>query len=551
MQSAVAIQWGQDNDAGRFIGHEPCEACGSSDARATYDNGERGYAAHCFSCGFHETFEEAGQPAGSVTRSEAVSQAGAIQPKDLLKGSCEAIPARGLTQETCKKYGYLVGKYKGEPVQIATYYDHKGTPIAQKIRTKEKGFVLIGDRKKLPLFGSHKYAGGDKLVLTEGEIDCLSVGQVMHSMPVCSLPNGAQGAVRAIKDNWDYVMGFKEVYLCIDMDEEGRKAAQAVAELLPVGSAKIVHLPYKDANACLLEGKHKDIISAVFEAKTYRPDGIVAAADVRQSLGVVEAASAIAYPYKRLNEITLGIRLGEMVLLAAGSGIGKSTMAREIAYKLHMDGMRVGMICLEESNKKTVLSLVGIHMNKNIAVDRDGVDAADIYNAFDDMFPTDDRQIYLYDHFGSSEVDTIIQRIRYMVKALDVQFVILDHISVMISGLAVADERRAIDLACTALRTLVSELNIGLIMVSHLRRPEGSKGHEDGEKVRLRDIRGSHSPVQLSDIVIGLQVSPDDPNGDLRYLHVAKNRFTGETGVAGAVKYCRDSGRLMDAADTF
>ena len=238
-----------------------------------------------------------------------------------------------------------------------------------------------------------------------------------------------------------------------------------------------------------------------------------------------------------------------MVTLSAGSGVGKSTMAKEIAYHLHQQGEQVGMIMLEESNKKTVMSLVGIHMNKNITVDREGVEDADIYAAFDDMFT--DQPLYMYDHFGSSEVDTIIARIHYMVKALDVKWIILDHISIMISGLAVADERKAIDLACTALRTLVSELNIGLVMVSHLRRPEGDKGHEEGAKVRTSQLRGSHSVVQLSDFVISLQVDPDEPDGDHRYIHVLKNRFTGETGMAGRVKYVRSTGRLLDAADMF
>ena len=435
-------------------------------------------------------------------------------------------------------------------MQIATYYGSDGKPKAQKVRFKNKDFKLLGEGRKLPLFGSHKWSGGNRLVITEGEIDALSVSQLMQKTAVCSLPQGASGAVRAIKDNWEYVNGFDEVTLCFDMDDAGRDASIAVAELLPVGKCKIAHLPYKDANECLLQGKQREIISAIFEAKTYRPDGIVAAADIRQSLSVVEAASAITYPYKRLTELTLGLRMGEMVTLSAGSGVGKSTMAKEIAYHLHQQGEKVGMIMLEESNKKTIMSMVGIHMNKNISVDREGVEDADIYAAFDDMF-TEDHQLYMYDHFGSSEVDTIINRIHYMAKALDVQWVILDHISIMISGLAVADERKAIDLACTALRTAVSELNIGLIMVSHLRRPEGDKGHEEGAKVRTSQLRGSHSVVQLSDFVVSLQVDPDEPDGDYRYIHVLKNRFTGETGVAGKVKYNRTTGRLLEAADTF
>ena len=531
-------------DDGKFIRHTNCDECGSSDARAIYDNGDRGYATYCFSC---TAFSQ--EHASEAAASESVSTKTAAKQKDLLKGEIAQIPARGLTQDTCYKYKYQIAKFNGEPVQVANYYNTTGQLVAQKIRSKDKSFKILGDGKKLPLFGSHRWSTGDRIVVTEGEIDCLSIAQVMPKTRVVSLPQGAQGAVKAIKDNWDFITQYKEVILCFDMDDPGREAAQAVSELLPVGTAKIAHLPLKDANECLLQGKQRDIISAIYEAKTYRPDGIVAAADIRQALSVVDAASAISYPYDRLNEITLGLRKGELVTVTAGSGIGKSTLVRELAYHLHMGGHKVGMIMLEESNKRTVLGMLGIHLNKNITVDRSLVEEADLYNAFDQVFAN--TPLYMYDHFGSTEVETILARIRYMVKALDVQWIILDHISILISGLAVADERKAIDLAMTALRTMISELGIGMIMVSHLKRPEGNAGHEDGQRVRLGQLRGSHSIAQLSDICIGLQVDPDDPDGDTRLLQVLKNRFTGETGFAGRVKYNRESGRLLPAVDTF
>ena len=173
--------WGQENDAGRFVAHEPCDACGSSDARAIYDNGERGYAAYCFSCTDHQTFDQDFQPTSSAAASELVQAAKKAKPEGLLQGEIQAIPARGISQEVCKKFGYRVGTYQGQPVQIATYYDPGGTPVAQKIRFKNKDFKLLGDGKKLPLFGSHRWQGGNRLVITEGELDAMSVASVMHA----------------------------------------------------------------------------------------------------------------------------------------------------------------------------------------------------------------------------------------------------------------------------------------------------------------------------------------------------------------------------------
>ena len=125
----------QIKDEGRFIRHEPCPDCGSSDALARYDNGERGEATYCFSCTTHKK-----EPNGEAAAADNLKAEKSAVQKDLLKGTYEAIPSRGLTQETCKRLGYSVGSYNGEPVQIATYYSEAGKPVAQKIRFKNKDF---------------------------------------------------------------------------------------------------------------------------------------------------------------------------------------------------------------------------------------------------------------------------------------------------------------------------------------------------------------------------------------------------------------------------
>jgi twinkle protein len=84
-----------------------------------------------------------------------------------------------------------------------------------------------------------------------------------------------------------------------------------------------------------------------------------------------------------------------------------------------------------------------------------------------------------------------------------------------------------------------------MILVSHLKRPEGNKGHEDGLHTSLAHLRGSASIAQLSDIVIGLERNQqsDDPNETT--VRVLKNRYSGITGEAGKLRYCQETGRLV------
>ena len=100
----------------------------------------------------------------------------------------------------------------------------------------------------------------------------------------------------------------------------------------------------------------------------------------------------------------------------------------------------------------------------------------------------------------------------------------------------------------TNLRKLVEELKIGMLLVSHLKRPEG-KGHEEGAQTSLAQLRGSASIAQLSDIVIGAERNQQDPAvSEFTLLRILKNRFCGDTGEAGWLHYKKDTGRLIESA---
>jgi twinkle protein len=106
-----------------------------------------------------------------------------------------------------------------------------------------------------------------------------------------------------------------------------------------------------------------------------------------------------------------------------------------------------------------------------------------------------------------------------------------------------------LDFVMTKLRSLVEELQCALILVSHLRRPSGDRGHEEGVQTSLNQLRGTHGIAQLSDIVIGCernQQSEDHPN--LTTVRILKNRWTGETGICNAVEYSKETGRMVEVS---
>jgi twinkle protein len=119
----------------------------------------------------------------------------------------------------------------------------------------------------------------------------------------------------------------------------------------------------------------------------------------------------------------------------------------------------------------------------------------------------------------------------------------------LVSAVHEGDERRAIDSIMTRLRSLVEETGAGLILVSHLRRVDGNKGHENGIEVSLSHLRGSNSIGQLSDCVIALernQQSDDEMEARTTKLRILKSRYTGDVGMATSLLYDKDTGRLSE-----
>ena len=121
---------------------------------------------------------------------------------------------------------------------------------------------------------------------------------------------------------------------------------------------------------------------------------------------------------------------------------------------------------------------------------------------------------------------------------MECRIVFLDHLSILLSGLD-GDERRMIDTTMTKLRSLVERTGIALFLVSHLRRSTNdSRNHEEGGRINLSQLRGSHSIAQISDNLIGLERNQQSEDGrSPTTIRILKNRYSGETGTAGELTY--------------
>ena len=525
--------------------HLPCPLCSSSDAvSVNADN-----SAYCFSCQEYMKDYNMEQEPTTINRE--------YEKKDFVGQSDFAeIVDRNIKADTCKKYGVTV---KIDSMGNITnhyypYHDKQGAKIGTKTRfTKLKEFSIQGNTKYSGLFGEHLFTKNKYVIITEGELDALSAYQMFktdkYETPVVSIKNGITSAVKDVKNSLDWLEQFDNVIVNFDNDEQGKEGALKVAELFSPGKCKIMHLPndFKDASDCLSKNKIQTYVKAFWDAKVFAPDGIINANSLFDEITKPTIKSFVQYPFEELNKITYGIRPSELVTFTAGSGLGKTQVMREIIHHIIKSTQdNIGLLMLEETPVITSKGLMSIEANQRLHLPDVHLSKEEMKTYFDKTVGT--GRVFMFDHFGSNSIDNIVSRVRFLAKGLDCKYIVIDHVSIIVSDQSHGDERRALDEIMTRLRTLVQETGVAMMVVSHLRRPDG-KGHEEGAATSLSQLRGSASIGQLSDIVIGLERDAQNDDPEVRSttrVRVLKNRFSGLTGPCSNLKYNNDTGRLIE-----
>ena len=545
----------------QFIKHKlPCPKCNSSDAVSLNNNG----SAKCFSCNaFIPDYDNADTMSTNTNTIVPMKQP-ETSFLNSYTGIYGALTDRNISEATAKKYGVKIVKDHNSQVKQHIYPFYNGSEIvATKTRyVDNKNFACNGTFQGTGLFGEQLYRnkGGKYLTITEGECDAMAVYELMQGKSsVVSIKRGASSAVKDIRESIEFVESFDNVVLCFDNDKAGIEAARQVARILKPSKAKIINLPngYKDANEMLAKKKFQEFSTAWWEAKTYTPSGIMELSSKRNDWLNREVKESIAYPWEGLNKKLYGMRKGELVTLTGGTGLGKSSVTRELEHHLIKNTEdNVGIIALEENWIRTADGIVSIEANDRIYLSekRSKYTDEELNTLFDNAIQQ--GRVFIHAHLGATDIDEIFSKLRYIIVGCECDWVVVDHLHMLVNVLSEGDERRGIDMLMNRLRSLVEETGVGMILVSHLRRAAGDRGHEKGIEVSLSHLKGSQGIAQLSDCVIALErnqqaENPDEAN--ITKVRVLKSRYTGDTGMACHLKYDTETGRLHEVSeeDTF
>ena len=521
-----------------FIKHNAtCPTCNKNHLSVNPDGSSKCFYAACGT--FHAAKGESNN-VSNIKQQPIERTVKPMQPTEST-GTYSALTDRRISEDTAKKYGVrVIHGADGKPVEHHYPYFNGHELGATKIRKIPKDFYLRGSFDETGLFGEQLFNKGGKYVtITEGECDAMAAYELMGSKwASVSIKRGADGAERDVKDSLEFLESFDNIIICFDKDKSGVAAAKKIARLFQPSKAKIMTLPngFKDANDMLIANKHKDFMETWWSAKTYTPSGVINVSDEKKKFFNRPKMDSVPYPWEGLNKKLYGMRQGELITLTGGTGLGKSSVTREIEHHLIKNTKdNVGVIALEEDWRRTIDGILSIEANARLYIDqeREKFSEEELDKFFDVLYDGENKnRVWVHAHFGTNNIDEIFTKLRFMIIACECKWVVVDHLHMLVAAVSEGDERRAIDNIMTRLRSIVEETGAGLILVSHLRRANGDKGHENGIEVSLSHLRGSQAE--------------DFNASNTTRVRVLKSRYTGDVGMASHLLYNRETGRLSE-----
>ncbi len=254
------------------------------------------------------------------------------------------------------------------------------------------------------------------------------------------------------------------------------------------------------------------------------------------------AGKSIPFPWPSLNELLIGVQSGQLVVIAARPGVGKSAAAAQLAAHAAMEGSRVALFSLEMSAseilQRMVCSAAGVNMHTARRGRLSEQERFEMSRAATDIAAL---PLYIDDATGCT-MGALNAAVRRLNAKHPVGLVIVDYLQLMdVPG---RRENRNVEISeiSRGLKRLARELEFPVVALSQLNRePE-----KHMRRPMLADLRDSGSIEQDADVVVLLHLVNAEPGArvvDCEFL-VAKHR-NGPIGKR-VLRFHRESTRFVD-----
>lgn len=396
---------------------------------------------------------------------------------------------RGISRETVEafKIGQLNHEKKGPVIVFPYLVDNELFFMKYRPLHDKKGMWTSKDSEPC-LFGWHIMPENARtLVIVEGELDAMAFYQ--GGVCAVSVPRGGGDGNKQdawIDAEWDRLQLFDTIYLALDNDEPGQRAAAHIARRLGQHRCFLVDLgPHKDANEALLANMN---LNTLFEtARTIDP------AELRQAISYHsdvfdyfingEEVSGTPLPWYKVKHL-LGLRHGEISIWAGINGHGKSQVMGHIVVDSIARGERWCVASMEFKPRKLLARMYRqASARSQPSLSSDG-------EALLEYFA--DR-LWMFDVQGTAKADRILEVFGYAYRRYGVRQFLIDSLAKCGFGEDAYNEQKAF---VDSLSDFARNNDVHVHLVCHSRKRDDETKQPD-----KFDIKGTGALTDMVDNV--------------------------------------------------
>ena len=537
-------------EKGKDVFFRYCPKCGSSapkDDEWKFSVNWKTGAFGCLrgSCGYHGHFIELCRDFGYKVGLDAEQQYVQFpQPRERIKPRESALAyldGRRISKEIAERYEVTAFEEKPN-VMWFPFFNEYGKLVYAKFRKmdyrkgrdKAKEWSQTGGQPIL--FGMKQSTGFNRIVITEGQLDSLSVAEAFKDCEIkpdafCSVPNGCN-AFTWIPNCLDWLKKFDTVIVFGDMEKGHMSLLDTLRQRLPNRILAVRtedYLGEKDANDILRSFGAEAVRRAVNGACEQELGNVKEIADV-QYIDITQLPKVKTGVYELDKALKGGICFGQVCLLTGKRGDGKSTFMSNI----FADAIDQGVGCFAYSGE-----LPAFHFKQWLNSQLAG---NDFMSARDDGFggeeyfldaETDKRisewyrgKAFIYDNnaIEGEETDGLLETIRKVAMRKNVKLFCIDN---LMTAMDIVDDQSHLYLAQSnfvrELKDIAMRYDVAIILVAHPRKAgKDEKGADFDNDV----VSGSSNITDRVDIVLNYSRAKEGSDYD-SLLQVGKNRLAG------------------------
>ena len=227
-----------------------------------------------------------------------------------------------------------------------------------------------------------------------------------------------------------------------------------------------------------------------------------------------------------LDELTNGLHAGQMIIIAARPGVGKSTLGLDFMRSCSIRQRQASVIfSLEMSKSEIVMRLLSAEAKIKLGDMRSGKMSDDDWARLARrMSEISEAPLYIDDSPNLTMME-IRAKARRLAQKSDLRLIVVDYMQLMTSGKKYESRQQEVSDFSRSLKLMAKELDVPVVAISQLNR--GPEQRTD-KRPQVSDLRESGSLEQDADMVMLLHrpdaFDRDDPRGGEADIILGKHR---------------------------